>query len=220
METRSSLARILWSLAYLSIAIVALRVVTAAPPVQVWPSPQQDRTVTRKPWRDGEPVKVMGVKTKRKESIEIGNAFDDDNDWLDGFTLAILNTSDKTITAMTISMVFRREPGDARPPLAEELHFGPSPTSPQYIYRDPAKVIKPGETAHISLAPENYNALKGLFEQMGYQSGTKRVELQIREVGFEDGSVFHTGTIWLQDPKHPNDPTKRIRADKTFPTQN
>jgi len=157
---------------------------------------------------------VVGVKTKKKESIEIGKLFDDDNDWLDGFTLTILNTSDKTITAMTISMIFRREPGDTRPPLAEELHFGPIAMSPQYIYRDRTKVIKPGEIAHISLTPEDYNALKVLFERTGYKSEIKRVELQVREVGFEDGSVFDTGTIWLQDPRHPNDPTKKVASPK------
>jgi hypothetical protein len=213
METKSSLARILWSVSYLGFAVVGLRLATGAPPFSVSASPQQDRTVTRKPWR-GEPVKVVGVKTKKKESIEIGKAFDDYDDWLDGFTVSVVNNSDKTITAMTIEITFRRESGDTRPPLAEELHFGPSPMSPQYIYRDPTKVIKPGDIAHISLTPENYNALKGLFESTGYQTGIRRLEIQIREVGFEDGSVFHTGTIWLQDPKHPNDPTKKIAPPK------
>ena len=79
METKSSLARILWSIAYLSVAIVTLRVVTAAPPFRVWVSPQQDRTVTKKPWRV-EPVKIVAARNKKKEGIEIGKAFDDDDD--------------------------------------------------------------------------------------------------------------------------------------------
>src|SRR2546425_12890282 len=89
-------------------------------------SQQQDRIVLRKPWRV-EPVRVVAVKTKNKENIEIGRAFDEDDDWLDGFTVTVANNYDKTVTAMTISMVFRREPGDTRPPLAWNLHFGPSP---------------------------------------------------------------------------------------------
>jgi len=215
METKSSLARILWSLAYLSVAIVALRVVTAAPPVRVWASLPQDRTVTKKPWRV-EPVKVVAARNKKKEKIDIGKAFDDDDDWLDGFTVTIVNNSDKTVTAMNLEMVFRREPGDSRPPVAQDLYFGPSPSSPEYLHRDLNKVIKPGDNGELSLSPENYQGLKLLLQKAGYPANIKRVELEIREVGFEDGSMLLAGTLFLPDPNHPNDPTKKIRADKKF----
>lgn len=172
---------------------------------------QQDRIVMRKPW-PVEPVKVVAVKTKKKENIEIARTFDEDDDWLDGFTVTVINNYDKTVTAMEIEMVFRREPGDTRPPLAYSLHFGPSPTGPEYIYRDPNKVIKVGKTAEFSLSPANYKSLKRDFEQTGYPNSIKRVELVIREVGFEDGSVLQTGTFYLQDPAYPNDTTKKIKA--------
>src|ERR1043165_9836811 len=53
-------------------------------------SQQLERIVVRKPWRV-EPVKVVAVKTKHKESIEIDKAFGDDDDWLDGFTVTVVN---------------------------------------------------------------------------------------------------------------------------------
>jgi hypothetical protein len=182
---------------------------------QVLASPQQDRTVVRKPW-SVEPVKVVAARNKKKEKIDIGKAFDDDDDWLDGFTVTVVNNSGKTVTAMNIEMVFRREPGDSRPPAAQDLYFGPSPSRPEYLHRDPNKVIKPGETGELSLSPENYQSLKLLLQKAGYPTSIKRVELEIREVGFEDGSVLETGTLFLPDPKHPNDPTKKIRPDKKF----
>ena len=182
----------------------------------VWPannnakSPQQERTVARKPW-PVEPVRVVAVKTKKKENIETGRAFDADDDWLEDFTVTVANNSDKTVTAMTISMVFRRESGDTRPPFAWNLHFGPSPNSSEYIYRDPNKVIKVGKTADLHLSPQNYESLKSGLEQTGYSNSIKRVELVIREVGFEDGSMLYSGTLYLQDPANPNDPTKKLR---------
>ncbi len=215
METKSSLVRILWSLAYLSVAVVALRVANGSPPSRPWASPPQDRTVTRKPWRV-EPVKVVAARNKKKENIEIGKAFDDDDDWLEGFTVTVINTSDKTVTAMNIEMVFRREPSDSRPPVAQDLYFGPSPSSPEYLHRDPNKVIKPGENGELSLSTENYQSLRLLLQRAGYPTNIKRMELEIREVGFEDGSMLLAGTLYLPDPNHPNDPTKRIRADKIF----
>jgi hypothetical protein len=213
MKTKSSLVRILWSLAYLSIAIVALRVATGAPPFRVWASPPQDRTVVRKPW-SVEPVKIVAAKTKNKANIEIGRAFNEADDWLDGFTVIVVNNSDKIVTAMTIEMVFRREPGDTRPPVGHDLHFGPSPSGREYLQRDPSKVIKVGQTGELHLSPRNYKSLKDLLEQQGYPNSIMRVELIIAEVGFEDGSMLRSGMLYLQDPASPNDPTKKIKAPK------
>src|SRR6266851_2161617 len=100
METNSSLRRILWSLVYVSLALVGLRMATRVESSQVAAPPQRDRTVVRKPWRI-EPVKVVAVKNKKKANIEIGKAFDDDDDWLDAFTVTVSNNSDKTVTAVT-----------------------------------------------------------------------------------------------------------------------
>ena len=84
----------------------------------------QERIVVRKPW-PVEPVKVVAVKTKNKGEVEIGREFEEEDDWLDGLTLTIANNYDKTVTALTIEMVFRRELGDTRSPLAYPIHFGP-----------------------------------------------------------------------------------------------
>src|SRR5437879_12241447 len=131
METKSSLRRILWSLVYVSLALVGLRMASGVELSQ-WTAPRRDRTVVRKPWRV-EPVKVVAAKNKKKEKIDIGKAFDDDDDWLDGFTVTVVNNSDKTVTTMNIEMVFRRDSGNTRLPLAWSLSFGPHPFSPEYL---------------------------------------------------------------------------------------
>jgi hypothetical protein len=159
-----------------------------------------------------ERVKVVAAKTKNKANIEIGRAFNEADDWLDGFTITVVNNSDKIVTALTLEMVFPREPGDTRPKFAQPLHFGPSPSAPEYSYRNPNKVIKVGKTGDLRIEPENYQKMKGFLQQLGYPDSIKRVELVIREVGFEDGSMLHTGTWFVQDPANPNDPTKKIPA--------
>ena len=217
METKSSLRRMSWSLAYVILAVVGLRLATGVESSQAPTSPPRERTVTRKPWRV-EPVKVIAAKNKKKERIDIGKTFDDDDDWLDGFTITVSNGSDKTVTALTVEMIFRREPGDTRPPVAQALHFGPLPMSPKYTLRDPNKVIKVGETADLKLSAVNYKSLRSLLDLKGYPSSINRVELVIRQVGFEDGSVLVAGTLYLQDPNNPGDPTKKIPADKLKPT--
>ena len=174
-------------------------------------SQQPDRIVVRKPW-PVEPVKVVAVKTKQKANVEIGRAFVGDDDWLDGFTVTVVNNYDQTVTAMTISMVFRREPGDTKSPYAWNLHFGPSPLTREYKDRDPNKIIKVDKTAELGLRPEDYMILKRDLEETGYPAKIKRVELVVRAVGFEDGSMLYSGTFYLQDPANPDDPTKKIKV--------
>lgn len=219
MKTKSSLVRILWSLVYLFLAGVILHVASRPRMSLLSALPQQDRTVTRKPW-SVEPVKVVAARNKKKEKIEIGKAFDDDDDWLDGFTVTVVNNSDKTVTAMNIEMVFRRDPGDTRLPLAWPLNFGRDPFSPEYLHRDPNKIIKVGETADLHLTAENYSYLKRALQQTGFPVNILRVELVIREVGFEDGSALNSGTLFVQDPNNPNDPTKKIPVSQPTPSRN
>lgn len=161
-------------------------------------APQQQRIVTKKPWRK-EPVTITAIKTKKKASIEIDKEFEDDDDWLDGFTVTVSNNYNKTVTVMTVEMVFRREPGDTRSPLAYPLHFGPSANSPEYTQRDPTKIIKVGKTANLELTDADYKNLKGYLAQTGYVN-VKKVELVVTEVGFEDGSMIYSGTMYATGP--------------------
>lgn len=218
MHTKQSVVRILWSSAYVILAVAGLHLATGVGP-DAAALPQRERTVVRKPWRV-EPVKVVAVKNKKKANIEIDKTFDDDDDWLDGFTVTVVNKYDKTVTAMSIDMVFRRDPGDTRPPLAWPLEFGPNPLSPEYLQRNPNKVIKVGETADLHLTPESYSYLKKALQQTGFPVNIKRLELVIRDVGFEDGSVLHSGTIFVQDPKSPSDPAKKIPANQPAHSRN
>jgi len=170
-----------------------------------------DRIVVKKSWRL-EPVKVVAVKTKNKTDVEPGRAFQEEDDWLDGFAVTVANNYDKTVTAMSVLLIFRREPGDARPPLAWTLRSGPSPWSPEYKDRDRNKTIKPGRTHELRVNPQNYVSLKRGFREAGYSSPIRRVEVQIKEVGFEDGSMLYSGMLYLQDPANPDDPTKKIQV--------
>ena len=57
--------------------------------------------------------------------------------------------------------------------------------------RDPSKVIKAGKSVELRLSPENYKILNRYLEQTGFPKSIKRVELEMKEVGFEDGSMLY-----------------------------
>ena len=111
---------------------------------------QRDRVVLTRAWRL-EPVKIVGVKTKNKDKVETGKPFAEEDDWLDGLTLTAANNQDKNVTALSVSLVFA-DPNDPRPSPTWDLHFGPDPSSPEYLRRDPNKIIKKGETVELSLS--------------------------------------------------------------------
>ena len=174
-------------------------------------NPQTARVVVRRSWPI-EPVRIVSVKTRNNAKVAFGQTFDEDDDWLDGLVLTVANNYDKPVTAVTISLVFRRQTGDTRPPFAWNLHFGPSPLTAEYNQRDRNKVINVGETLELPLTLESYATLKRGFAETGYAESIQRVEIEVKEVGFEDGSMLYSGTLYLQDPAHPNDPTKKIKA--------
>lgn len=173
-------------------------------------SQAQERTVIRKSWRQLNPARVVAVKTKNKADVALGKPFADDDNWLEGFAITVANDYDKTITALTVEMVFRREPGDSRPPFAKALHFGPSPSGPEYARRDRTKVIKSGQSVELVLSSGEYQNLKRTLEELGYPQSVKRVALEITEVGFEDGSVVRGGTLFLPDPQNPDSPERNF----------
>lgn len=172
------------------------------------------RLVIKKPWQV-EPVKVVATKTKKKGSVPAGRAFEDDDDWLDGFSITVINGWEKPLTALTVDLVFPRDPGDDRHPFLKTLNFGPRPTFPEYNYRNPNKVIKPGETVDLELTGENYQSTMRTLEKLGYAGPVHRIEIIIRDVGFDDGTVLRSGTWYRQDPNSPSDPTKKLRLEKT-----
>ena len=139
---------------------------------------QEGRIVKSKPWKI-EPVRVVAVKTKNKARIEIGREFVEQSDWLDGFTVAVINDSDKDVTSLVVDMVFRREPGDTRLPLSWPLTFGPHPFSSEYLDRDKTKVIKAGETLDLQLRYESFQWLMQFLKQNGFPANITRVELVI-----------------------------------------
>jgi len=87
---------------FIGIGMVLTKTLTTSGRARAQEKPQsqhRDRIVVRKPW-PVEPVKVVAVRTKNKTDLDTGKAFDEDDDWLDGFTVTVANNSGKVVTAM------------------------------------------------------------------------------------------------------------------------
>lgn len=153
-----------------------------------------------------EPVKISVVKNK-KNRLKPGEKFLDDDDWLDGFAVTVVNTSGKTITSLKIDLTFVRPRNHATsddPPLGYPLQFNPSPFSSEHALRDRARVVRPGESIDLVLRDDEYSGIKRFLKQLNYPDGVHRVEVMIHTVGFEDGTAWGAGTTFHPDPAKPD----------------
>jgi hypothetical protein len=156
----------------------------------------------------GEPVAIVGLKTKKKGEVKFRKRFAEDDDWIGGLTIVVKNNSGKTVSALAIDATYRRpeEQESSRPApdtLAYTYHYGPNPFFPEYALRDKTRVIRPGETAELNIPDENYQAIKDSLRQLRYPASVKRVELMIHTVGFEDGTIWSGGSWFYRDPDNP-----------------
>lgn len=181
---------------------------------------RQDRSIKKLTY-PREPVEISGVKNKKKR-IKLAEKFLDDDDWLDGFTVTIVNTSGKTITSLNIYLTFVRPPDHETtddPPLGYPLYFNPSPFHAEYALRDPSRVVRPGESIDLVLRDDEYEGIKRFLKQLKYPRGSvQRLEIMIHTVGFEDGTAWGGGTTFHRDPDKPDklvpDPEPIGRAQK------
>lgn len=184
----------------------------AANPVQ-W----QERSVEKSAY-PREPVKISRVRNKKK-GFKLGEKFQEDDNWLDGLTVTIQNTSGKNINSLSVDLVFLRPPDHETaddPPLGYPLRFNPSPFHSEYALRDRSRVVKPGESIDLVLRDDEYEGIKRFLKELNYP-GVHRVEVLIHTVGFDDGTAWSAGTNFQRDPEKPDklvpdpEPLGRVR---------
>ena len=169
------------------------------------PAQGQDRSI-RKLKLPKEPVAISAVKNKTKR-LKLDEKFLDDDDWLQGFTVTLVNTSGKNITSLSVELTFLRPAGhetSGEPPLGYPMRFNPSPFHPEYAMRDRSRVIRPGESIDLVLREDEYEGIKRFLEELKYPRGAQRVEIMIHTVGFEDGTAWAAGTKFHPDADKPD----------------
>jgi len=161
---------------------------------------KEHRLLKKLSWKN-EPVKVIGVKIKSRE-IKLGEQFTDDDDWLKGFKIKILNVSDKQITFVNLRFDFPIPEGFAIDvPSSYEFGYGRSPQiSAEVKTPDSQPPISVGESREIVLSDTQYNKLAEFLSQTHYPRSIKHVEIVLDQVLFDDDSMWSAGGIFRRDP--------------------
>ena len=149
------------------------------------------------------PVRIRVIKTK-KRSIKANEEFSDDDDWLQGLSLRAINRSNKTVTYIGVSLLFRKTK-DQRPgiPASYPLDYGLSPlwlNPGDPIPAPTVAPIAPGEEADIVLSDALHDDVKAFLARTGFFPNHKRLELDITVVGFSDETMWNLGNWLKRDP--------------------
>lgn len=170
---------------------------------------KQERTIKKYSWRH-EPIKIDKLKVKGKQ-IELGQNFLEDDDWLNGLTISVKNTSGKTIMFIEMVLEFSRPEDSAQGvPTISRLMYGQYPLSPgETAPPNSESPVKPGETVDIVLS--DYDSLQEVLRQTNYPPNIKQIEMSVDSVIFDDVTMWSKDKIFTRDPNNPN---KWRRVDK------
>ena len=173
---------------------------------------KQDRLLKKLSWKN-EPVKVIVTKIKGKD-IKLGEKFPEDDDWLKGFKIKVLNVSDKPITFINLRFDFPIPEGSTIDvPSSYELEYGRSPQIPAEVKSSEfPPPIYVGETREIVLSDKEYDKLSAFLSNTHYPQSIKHVEIILEQVLFDDDTMWSAGGIFRRDPDNPS-VWDRVRGD-------
>jgi hypothetical protein len=155
------------------------------------------------------PIKITNVITKGRE-VEMDKDFQDDDDWLRGLTIRMINHSGKTVTFVEVLGTFQRSV-DQTPGLPAGWPFskGIDPFGPE-VLGEPPKVepILPGGQIEIVLSDLEYEEIRRFLKDVQFPNTIKRLELEVIKIGFSDGTAWNTNRTYKRDPTNIKGPIK------------
>jgi hypothetical protein len=196
----------------LLIVFLAALFLSYLPPSQARATQKQDRLMKKLSWKN-EPVKIIVTKIKGKD-VKLGEKFPEDDDWLKGFKINVLNVSDKPIIFVNLRLDFPIPEDSAIDfPSSFEFEYGRSPQVPAEARpSDFPPPIGVGETREMTLSDKDYDKLIEFLSRTHYPRSIKNVELVLEQVLFDDDSMWSAGGTFRRDPNNPGT-WNRVRGE-------
>lgn len=193
------------SLICLGITLIALMMLASVSGNQQF---RQERRMKSRPWGN-EPVKIGKLRI-RGQSIGLGQAFSEGNDWLQGLTLNVKNISPHAISYVELELHFLRSENSIDNVItAYPMAYGTAPSKPGSTS---SVKIMPHQVVEIGLSDESYVELRDLLAKTNYSATLqeiKEVEIIIREAIFEDSTKWIAG-LFVQQAGHDREPISQF----------
>jgi len=114
-----------------------------------------------------------------------------------GLSVVLENTSDKTITYIGAGFLFPRQEGEGRkpPPFYKSLFYGHHPDAPtESLLNVQPLALKAGERIAVTLSDSDYPEVMALLKELEYIHSIKTVKFSLQEIYFDDGTGWPART--------------------------
>jgi hypothetical protein len=209
METKSSGVRVLWSLAYLALAVVVLRFPIGARMFLVGASSPQNRKVVEEAFSSNPQVRVSKLKVGINER-RFKEEFDESDDWPKRLDFEIESIAVKPIVYLQVNLNFPETKSSGNL-MSYPIRFGIRPDFP-----DPSSKslrLMPGEKFEFAVEP-HYQQLERFLRKRHLMSELHQAEVEIGFIIFEDGTGWTAGDFLRPDP---NNPKRYINVGRSVP---
>ena len=147
-----------------------------------------------------EPVEIVDIKVRGKETKLNSKIYGEDEDWLSGLTFKVKNKSSKTISSISLLLTFPETKATGNM-MVLPLSLG---GDPKLAGKGPEPISwKPNEKVEFSLSSERYSKLKGIIETRTSINNINRVIIEPQLIIFDDDTAWSMGEELHRDPSKP-----------------
>ena len=201
MKSESSMGKILWSVAYLCLAVLALKVAITSRPLRVGAALQQDQRKSLEEAFSSNPI-VRVTKLKIGPNIrQFKEEFDESDDWLKGFFLEIESMATKPINYLEVKLNFP-ETKSSGPMMSYPIAIGINPDSKASAPAKKPLQLMPGEKLDITL-DDDYDRLERFIRTRHSMNQIHKAQVEVGFIVFDDGTAWIVGDYFRRDPNKP-----------------
>ena len=201
MKFKSSVGNILWSVAYLCLAAVALKMAITSQPLRVGAALQQGQRKSLEEAFSSNPI-VRVTKLKVGPNVrQFKDEFDESDDWLKRFGLEIESMATKPITYLEVNLNFP-ETKSSGPMMSYPVAVGINPDSRVSAPAKKPLHLMPGETLAIGL-DDDYDKLERFIRFRHSMNQIRKAQVEVGFLVFDDGTAWIAGDFYRPDPNKP-----------------
>ena len=162
-----------------------------------------------------EPIKIDSLKIGNL-AVQSGEKFVATEDWLKELSVNIKNSFGKTVTYIDVGVFVGRPKGQEEVPM---FHYsilrGSKINALKWI--NSGLEFKSSDSIesnlNIAISDKEYKEIQESLNQLNYPSKIEKLQIQIEEVVFEDGTMWSSGSWYKYNPDDPKNPI-RINGNK------
>lgn len=158
------------------------------------------------------PVELVGLESGgelhelvEKKPAQFAASFDAPDDWLQRVSFRIKNKTGKTVLTVVLTTALTTGRADETP-MAYDLFYGQELDESAFSGRQPRgepRRLAPGETADARWSAAEYEQLIKFLSTQRPAAAYRQVRVDLREVRFDDGTVWRMGRRYRVDPSDP-----------------